>query len=217
MVISTKYKRNKANNMINIEQAVIVEGKYDKIKLSSVINGVIICTDGFHIFKDSEKMKLIRHYAMKKGIIILTDSDAAGFKIRNYLKGSVEGNIINVYIPDIFGKERRKAEPSKEGKLGVEGMSEEVLLEAFRRAGVDGHHTDSCHEKGGIDKMLLYELGYSGAPDSSLRRRQLLEALDLPSLLTAGAMADILNTMITPEELEELTEKLFASEERTDT
>ena len=106
--------------MINIEQAVIVEGKYDKIKLSSVINGVIICTDGFHIFKDKEKMKLIRHYAEKKGIIILTDSDAAGFKIRNYLKGSVEGNIINVYIPDIFGKERRKTEPSKEGKLGVE-------------------------------------------------------------------------------------------------
>ncbi len=192
--------------MINIEQAVIVEGKYDKIKLSSVINGVIICTDGFHIFKDKEKMKLIRHYAEKKGIIILTDSDAAGFKIRNYLKGSVEGNIINVYIPDIFGKERRKTEPSKEGKLGVEGMSEEVLLEAFRRAGVNdiGGAT-----KGGIDKMLLYELGYSGAPDSSMRRKMLLEALDLPSLLTAGAMADILNTMISPKELEELTEKLF--------
>ena len=191
--------------MINIEQAVIVEGKYDKIKLSSVINGVIICTDGFHIFKDKEKMKLIRHYAEKKGIIILTDSDAAGFKIRNYLKGSVGGNIINVYIPDIFGKERRKAEPSKEGKLGVEGMSEEVLLEDIGGA-----------PKGGIDKMLLYELGYSGAPDSSMRRKMLLEALDLPSLLTAGAMADILNTMISPKELEELTEKLFSSEERTD-
>lgn len=199
--------------MINIEQAVIVEGKYDKIKLSSVINGVIICTDGFHIFKDKGKMKLIRHYAEKKGIIILTDSDAAGFKIRNYLKGSVDGNIINVYIPDIFGKERRKAEPSKEGKLGVEGMSEEVLLEAFRRAGVNDI---GGAPKGGIDKMLLYELGYSGAPDSSMRRKMLLEALDLPSLLTAGAMADILNTMISPEELEELTEKLFSSEERTD-
>ena len=189
--------------MINIEQAVIVEGKYDKIKLSSVINGVIICTDGFHIFKDKEKMKLIRHYAEKKGIIILTDSDAAGFKIRNYLKGSVGGNIINVYIPDIFGKERRKAER----------MSEEVLLEAFRRAGVNGI---GGAPKGGIDKMLLYELGYSGAPDSSMRRKMLLEALDLPSLLTAGAMADILNTMISPKELEELTEKLFSSEERTD-
>ena len=184
--------------MINIEQAVIVEGKYDKIKLSSVINGVIICTDGFHIFKDKEKMKLIRHYAEKKGIIILTDSDAAGFKIRNYLKGSVGGNIINVYIPDIFG---------------VEGMSEEVLLEAFRRAGVNDI---GGAPKGGIDKMLLYELGYSGAPDSSMRRKMLLEALDLPSLLTAGAMADILNTMISPKELEELTEKLFSSEERTD-
>lgn len=199
--------------MINVDKAVIVEGKYDKIKLSSVINGVIICTDGFHIFKDKEKMKLIRHYAKKTGIIILTDSDAAGFKIRGYLKGAVEGSITNVYIPDIFGKERRKTEPSKEGKLGVEGMTERVLLEAFEKAGI----TDSGKRKGGIDKLLLYELGYSGSPNSSERRQTLLRALELPELMTAGALADVLNTMLTAAELEELTEKLFCGEsERTD-
>ncbi len=198
--------------MININQAVIVEGKYDKIKLSSVINGVIICTDGFHIFKDKEKMRLIRHYAKKTGIIILTDSDAAGFKIRSYLRGAVDGNITNVYIPDIFGKERRKTEPSKEGKLGVEGMSGEILLDAFKKAGI----TESARPKGGIDRLLLYELGYSGAPDSSKRRRTLLNALELPELMTSGALTDILNTMLTPEELETLTEQLFGGGERTD-
>lgn len=190
--------------MINIEQAVVVEGKYDKIKLSSVINGVIICTDGFHIFKDRDKMSIIRHYAEKTGIIILTDSDSAGFKIRNYLKGAVKnGNITNVFIPDIFGKERRKSEPSKEGKLGVEGMSEEILLEAFRRAGV--LYTEGEKKSGGIDKMLLYELGYSGTPDASKRRMELLKMLGLPELMTTGAIADILNTMMTADELIRLT------------
>ncbi len=195
--------------MINIDRAVIVEGKYDKIKLSSVINGVIICTDGFHIFKDRDKMSIIRHYAEKTGIIILTDSDSAGFKIRNYLKGSVKnGSIVNVYIPDIFGKERRKAEPSKEGKLGVEGMSEEVLLDAFRRAGIVCEEGEK--KSGGIDKMLLYELGYSGVPDASARRRALLGRLGLPELMTTSAIADILNTMITADELADITAEIDA-------
>lgn len=195
--------------MLNIEQAVIVEGKYDKIKLSSVINGVILCTDGFHIFKDKEKMRIIRHYAEKKGIIILTDSDSAGFKIRRYIKGAVGGdNIINVYIPDIFGKERRKSAPSKEGKLGVEGMDEKTLTEAFARAGIISSETDK--RSGGIDKMLLYELGYSGAPQSSERRRRLLLHLDLPELMTTNALADILNTMLSADELIRLTEELFS-------
>lgn len=195
--------------MLNIEQAVIVEGKYDKIKLSSVINGVILCTDGFHIFKDKEKMRIIRHYAEKKGIIILTDSDSAGFKIRRYIKGAVGGdNIINVYIPDIFGKERRKSAPSKEGKLGVEGMDEKTLTEAFARAGIISSETEK--KSGGIDKMLLYELGYSGAPQSSERRRRLLLHLDLPELMTTNALADILNTMLSADELIRLTEELFS-------
>ena len=110
--------------MLKVKQAVIVEGKYDKIKLDSIIDGVIVQTNGYSIFKDKEKLALIRFYAEKTGIIILTDSDSAGFKIRNYLKGAIpDGKIINVYIPDIFGKERRKLKPSAEGKLGVEGVS----------------------------------------------------------------------------------------------
>lgn len=197
--------------MINISEAVIVEGKYDKIKLSSVINGVIICTGGFHIFKDKDKMSLIRHYAEKTGIIILTDSDSAGFKIRNYLKGAVKnGRMINVYIPDIFGKERRKAEPSREGKLGVEGMSEDILVEAFKRAGVT--FSEGEKKKGDIDKMLLYELGLSGAPDASERRRRLLRRLDLPELLTTGAMAEILNTMMTADELKGIISEMAGEE-----
>lgn len=172
-----------------------------------MINAVIICTDGFGVFKDREKMKIIRHYAEKKGIIILTDSDSAGFKIRRFIKGSVTGGkITNVYIPDIFGKERRKAVPSKEGKLGVEGMSEQVLLEAFEKAGIIPIEGE---QKGGIDKLLLYELGYSGAPDSSKRRQQLLAHFDLPELMTTNALADILNTMLTPEELVSVTRELF--------
>ena len=123
--------------MLRVKQAVIVEGKYDKIKLSSVIDGVIIPTNGFNVFKNRETLELIRYFAETSGIIILTDSDAAGFKIRSFLKGAVgKGEILNVYVPDIFGKEKRKTVPSKEGKLGVEGMEKAVLLEAFRKAGV---------------------------------------------------------------------------------
>ena len=189
--------------MINIEQAVIVEGKYDKIKLSSVINGVIICTDGFHIFKDKEKMKLIRHYAEKKGIIILTDSDAAGFKIRNYLKGSVGGNIINVYIPDIFGKERRKAEPSKEGKLGVEGMTPQVLTDALRRAGATFEGEDAPRRSAGITKADLLDKGLIG-PGSAERRATLQRELGLPARLTANGLLEALDLLLTREEFDAL-------------
>ena len=184
--------------MINIEQAVIVEGKYDKIKLSSVINGVIICTDGFHIFKDKEKMKLIRHYSEKKGIIILTDSDTAGFKIRNYLKGSVGGNIINVYIPDIFGKERRKDAPSKEGKLGVEGVKSEIILEALKKAGIDGKSVSpSENERKLVTKTDLFEDGICGKDNSQEKRKRLLKELSLPEHMSANAMLKIINSYLT--------------------
>ena len=123
--------------MIHIAQAIIVEGKYDKIKLSSILDAVILVTNGFHIFHDAEKMSLIRYYAKTTGVIILTDSDTAGFKIRHYLKGAVhEGKLYHVYIPDIYGKERRKDKPSAEGKLGVEGIDKKRLLEAFGKAGI---------------------------------------------------------------------------------
>ncbi|HOO06571.1 MAG TPA: toprim domain-containing protein [Ruminococcus sp.] len=146
--------------MIKIDEAIIVEGKYDKIKLSSAVDAVIIPTNGFRIFKDPEKLSLIRYYAEKTGIVILTDSDSAGRKIRGYLRGAVNcGRIVNVYIPDIFGKEKRKAKPSAEGKLGVEGIDVPTLLAAFEKAGVTA---GSSTRPSDITKVTLFELGLSG-------------------------------------------------------
>ena len=192
--------------MIHIQQAIIVEGKYDKIKLSSVIDAVIIVTNGFSIFKDNEKMSLIRAYAEKTGVIILTDSDSAGFKIRNYLKGSVKGNIMNVYIPDIFGKERRKEKASKEGKLGVEGMDIEIIIDAFKKAGVVFSERDASKEK--ITRMNLYEDGFSGGKNSSFKRKQLLKYLELPELLSVSGMLDIMNSMFTLDEYKEIISEI---------
>lgn len=195
--------------MLKVKQAVIVEGKYDKIKLDSIIDGVIVQTNGYSIFKDKEKLALIRFYAEKTGIIILTDSDSAGFKIRNYLKGAVpDGKIINVYIPDIFGKERRKLKPSAEGKLGVEGVSKKILLEAFEKAGITAEEKDETQNTEKIDSLLLYELGLSGGKNSSFLRKKVLQYFGLPSLLSSSAMTDALNTMISPDELTEAVEKL---------
>ena len=188
--------------MLTTDMAVIVEGKYDRIRLARVIDAVIICTDGFHIFKDEEKRALIRHYAENAGIIILTDSDAAGFKIRSHIKGFVKdaSKIINVYIPDVYGKERRMRLPSKEGKLGVEGIDEATLEEAFIRAGVTGGKPRP-HD---IDKALLFELGLTGVPDAQERRKELLERLGLPQLMTVNPLMDVLNSMMSAEELREL-------------
>ena len=185
---------------LTVAQAIIVEGKYDKIKLDSIIQGVILVTNGYRIFKDPEKMALIRYFAAHTGIIILTDSDRAGFRIRSYLKGSIpEGKITHVYIPDIFGKEKRKDKPSAEGKLGVEGMERSVLEDAFRRAGV---LTETAPVRSGLTRLDLYELGLTGGRDSASRRRALLEQLDLPTLLSTGGMLEVLNTMMTRQELE---------------
>lgn len=181
--------------MIHIEQAVIVEGKYDKIKLSSVIDAVIIPTNGFTVFKDKEKLALIRYYAEKKGLIVFTDSDTAGFKIRNYIKGAVKnGTIINVYIPDIFGKEKRKTAPSKEGKLGVEGVSVQIILDAFAKAGITACEKSQQREQ--ITRLDFYELGLSGHDNSSEKRKLVLKKLNLPELLTTTSMLEILNTMM---------------------
>jgi ribonuclease M5 len=189
--------------LIKLKQAVVVEGKYDKIKLSSIIDAVIIETNGYRIFKDREKLELIRYYAMKTGIIIMTDSDSAGFKIRNFIKGAVtEGNIINVYIPDIFGKEKRKEKPSCEGKIGVEGMNKVIIFRSLEQAGVmNCEETESCDK---ISKTDLFELGLSGRMNSSEMRRTLLKKLELPQLLSASSMLDVLNTMMNKAELEEL-------------
>lgn len=195
--------------MLHVKQAVVVEGKYDKIKLSSVIDGVIIPTDGFNVFKNKETLALIRYFAETTGIIILTDSDAAGFKIRSFLKGAVgKGEILNVYVPDIFGKERRKTAPSKEGKLGVEGMEKEIILEAFRKAGIAAEEKVEQSERDPITKLDLYECGLSGGKNSSAMRKKLLAELKLPELLTASGMVAILNTMMSRQELLALAEKI---------
>ncbi len=189
--------------MLQIRQAIIVEGKYDKIKLASLVKAVIIPTNGFQIFKDQELLGLIRYYAKTTGILILTDSDRAGFKIRSYLRGSIpDGDIRNIYIPDVFGKERRKDKPSAEGKLGVEGMEAEVLREAFRKAGV---LTDEAPAGDPITKTDLYLAGLSGTPDCTERRRALQQKLGLPSMLSASSLLEVLNSMMTREEFLEMT------------
>ncbi|MBQ8119618.1 MAG: DUF4093 domain-containing protein [Ruminococcus sp.] len=195
---------------LKISQAIVVEGKYDKIKLSAVIDGMIICTNGFGIYKDKSIVELIRLYAKTSGIIVLTDSDSAGFQIRNHLKGLVpDGNIINLYIPEIFGKERRKNAPSKEGKLGVEGIDVGTLREIFERSGVltaEDIGTETITAKD------FYELGLSGKPYSSNLRRELCKTLGLPVNMTSKALADYVSRTCGKQKLlqhvEEITRKL---------
>ena len=182
--------------MIKINQAVIVEGKYDKIKLSGIIDAPIIQTDGFGIFKDKELQRLIRMLAEKRGILVLTDSDSAGFKIRSFIGSTVDKKYIkNAYIPDIFGKEKRKTEPSKEGKLGVEGVSEEVIMQALANAGVLCE--SSVAPERPITKLDLYEFGFTGGENSTEKRAALLRFYALPSRLTANALVTVLNCITT--------------------
>ncbi len=198
--------------MIRLKQAVIVEGKYDAIKLSSIIDALIITTDGFSVFKDKEKLELIRTMAKKTGIIIITDSDMAGFKIRNYIKGAItEGEITNVYIPDIFGKEKRKEAPSKEGKLGVEGMEKQVILDALSKAGVLGESVQAQNRKK-VDKPLLFELSLTGTTDSSEKRRKLYKALSLPARLSTNSFIQIVNATMDYEQFIDVCKKTLEME-----
>jgi ribonuclease M5 len=192
--------------MIKIDKVVIVEGRYDKIKLSSVLDAVIIETDGFGIFNDKEKQLLIRRLAETKGILILTDSDSAGFKIRSFIRGMVPAEqIVNAYIPDIFGKEKRKTQPSKEGKLGVEGVKPEVILEALEKAGVFCEETpDTTIRK--ITKLDLFEDGLSGGANSKDLRLALARHLRLPERLTSNSLLEILNTFLSFEDYKKAIE-----------
>ena len=186
--------------MIKTDRVVIVEGKYDKIKLASILDAVVIETDGFAIFNDKEKQKLIRRLAKTKGLLILTDSDSAGFKIRSFIGGMVpEGQIKHAYIPDIFGKEKRKVEASKEGKLGVEGVPKEKIIEALQKAGVTAEETKET-ERRLVTKTDLYEDGLSGRDDSVTKRKAFLKSLDLPELLSANKLLPIINTFLTYDE-----------------
>ena len=182
--------------MIKIKQAVIVEGKYDKIKLSGIIDAPIIQTDGFGIFKDKELQQLIRKLAEKRGILVLTDSDSAGFKIRSFIGSTVDQkDIIHAYIPDIFGKESRKTEPSKEGKVGVEGVPEDVIMKALANAGVLCETTAEPERP--ITKLDLYELGFTGGEDSAKKRAALLKYYSFPSRLSANSLVKVLNCVTT--------------------
>ena len=187
---------------IKISQAVIVEGKYDKIKLSNIIDAFIIETNGFGIFKDKEKLGFIKKLADERGIIILTDSDHAGFMIRNHLSSAIpKDKITNVYIPDVFGKEKRKASPSKEGKIGVEGMEKEALLNAFERAKIN------CELKENPDPITnydLFELGLSGTPNAKENKRKLLKKLELPEFLSTSSLLSYLNNNMTKTELQKM-------------
>lgn len=192
--------------MIKIDKVIIVEGRYDKIKLSSMIDGIIIETEGFGIFKDKDKQKLIRKLAETKGIAILTDSDSAGFVIRNFITSIVPKEYItNVYIPDIYGKEKRKDSPSKEGKLGVEGVSAEILKEAFKKAGI-GVSQSETNERKKITLNDFFDDGLTGDTQSKRKRTDLLKKLDLPERMSTKAMLDILNTFITYNEYKKLVE-----------
>ncbi len=197
--------------MIKVKEAIIVEGKYDKIKLSNFIDGLIITTDGFGVFKNKEKQFLIRHLAEKRGILILTDSDGAGFVIRNFLKGTVpKDKIKHAYIPDIFGKEKRKDKPSKEGKLGVEGISEEILCRAIANSGAECNLYDGyVKSEKEITKADLFEYGLTGGQNSSKNRSKLKEYLNLPSKMTANSMLDTLNCLLTKNEFTDICRRLF--------
>ena len=192
--------------MISLRQCIIVEGKYDKQRLSRLVDATIIETDGFRIFRDREKRLLIQSLAEKNGIIILTDSDSAGFLIRRHIKSLVPPDrITNVYIPAILGKERRKPLPSKEGLLGVEGMEDEVLLKAFEQAGI------VCGERAPgprIEKLDLYQDGLSGRPGSGAMRQRLLKRLGLPHYITANSLLALLNASMTLEEYRTLVTEL---------
>ncbi len=188
--------------MIKIKEAVIVEGRYDKARLSSLIDGVIIETNGFRIFKDKEKLKLIQRLAKECGIIVLTDSDAAGFQIRAKLQGAVPPDRIkHAYIPDVFGKEKRKDAASKEGKIGVEGIDAEILREALIKAGAE-----QAENKEELTKADFYELGLSGKADSAEKRKKLLKGLDLPERMPVNSLIKVINSVYDKEEFLKMLE-----------
>ena len=199
--------------MIHTDRAIVVEGKYDKIKLGGLIDGVILCTGGFRIYKDKEMQQMLRALAKKQGLAVLTDSDAAGFQIRSFLR-SICGkeNIVDVYIPDLYGLERRKQHPSREGKLGVEGIPEAVLLEALEKAGIGVREVQERADP--ITKLDLFELGLSGGAQSALRRAKLMKRLELPEHLSANALVTVLASLYSREELYRLCASLFGEGEQ---
>lgn len=195
--------------MVKIKEAIVVEGRYDKNTLSQIVDAPILETSGFGIFKDRQQMALLRRVAETRGLIVFTDSDGAGFVIRNHIKSAIPGKYLkHAYIPDIAGKEKRKAVPGREGKLGVEGMTREIILESLRRAGatIEGEQTPQVRR---ITKQDMMALGLSGGPDASARRLALLKKLNLPEHMSPNAMLQALNLLYSLEELEELVNETY--------
>lgn len=195
--------------MLRLKEAVIVEGRYDKIKLKSLVDAPVIETNGFRVFSDKEKQNLIRKIADVRGILVLTDSDGAGFVIRNFLKGVVDkSKIKHCYIPQIEGKEKRKAQKGREGLLGVEGVSDEVIINAIKASGatIIGEEEKTSAD---ITKADLFYLGLTGAENADKNRKKLLNHLNLPSYLSTNAMLTALNCLYSYEELKKLCEELL--------
>lgn len=192
---------------IRVNEAILVEGRYDKQRLETVVEGLVLETDGFRIFRDREKRELIRQLARRRGIVILTDSDAAGFQIRAHIKNIVggRGKIYNAYIPDVFGKERRKAKPSKEGKLGVEGMDPQVLRDILAGLGLG---TEAPSRGEAITKLHFLQDGLSGGEGAREKRRALCKAFSLPEHLSANGLLEILNVLTDYEGYRAALEKL---------
>lgn len=182
--------------MVKICEAIVVEGRYDKNALRQVVDTAVFTTEGFGVMNDREKLRFLRAVAENRGLIILTDSDGAGFVIRNFLKGALpRDRVRHAYIPDVPGKEKRKSAPGKEGKLGVEGMTPEVLLEALRRAGATFEDSASGEAGTPITKLDLYELGLTGGPESKAKRDKLLKRLHFPAHMSANALLEALNVL----------------------
>ena len=187
--------------MHSVKEVIVVEGRYDKNALSQVVDAVIIETSGFGIFNDAQKRRLLNTMAGVRGLIVMTDSDGAGFLIRNYIKGCVEPSLVkHAYIPDVYGKERRKSAPSREWKLGVEGMRPQVLLDALIRAGATLDDSSQQKRADRISKADMYARGLSGREGSAQRRAELVKRLGLPERLTADALLDVLNATMSREQ-----------------
>ena len=194
--------------MVKIRQAIVVEGRYDKNTLAQIVDAPIFETSGFGIMKDKAQLSLLRRVARERGLIVFTDSDGGGFVIRNFLKGAIPGEyLFHAYVPDIYGKEKRKAAAGKEGKLGVEGMTPEVILNALKRSGAEMVDVDAA-TKGGITKQDLCALGLSGGKDSAEKRKNLLAKLELPEHMSANALLQALNIFYTLDELKEIVSQL---------
>ncbi len=194
--------------MVKIREAIVVEGRYDKNTLSQILDAPILETSGFGIFKDKKQLALLRRVAETRGLIVFTDSDGAGFLIRNHIKSAIPGKFLkHAYIPDIYGKEKRKSAPGREGKLGVEGMTRDVILEALRRAGatIEGEETSVPKQ---ITKQDMMELGLSGTPEASAKRLKLLKKLNLPEHMSPNAMLQALNLLYTLEELTTIVDSM---------